>query len=283
MPEPKRVIRGVALGVVLASMGACSTAQHRPVLETSAVEASAASGADSDLDFFDSLESARLVCHDDVLNAALLLGNGESGPTYADRVMLARRLGYVESGFDRPAREAATLGEVAKVFVRVSDGAAAGDRLSQEQAMTRMAARGLMPADAKPYQGMTGAQLLTVMSGVRTAMGERERPHVRLAAAAAVEAAPATPLAAATPSPMESPGVATTTSDASTVASADGSVGAKAEPLPPAATDFSIEREAAHTPPAPTAAPAPPPAAPTATPSKPREWIQGTPLRKSGK
>lgn len=281
MPEPKRVIRGVALGVVLASMGACSTAQHRPVLETSAVEASAASGADSDLDFFDTLESARLVCHDDVLNAALLLGNGESGPTYADRVMLARRLGYVESGFDRPAREAATLGEVAKVFVRVSDGAATGDRLSQEQAMTRMAARGLMPADAKPYQGMTGAQLLTVMSGVRTAMGERERPHVRLAAAA--EAAPATPPAAATPSPMESPGVATTTGDASTVASADGSLGAKAEPLPPAATDVSIEREAAHTPPAPAATPAPPPAAPAATPTKPREWIQGSPLRKSGK
>lgn len=284
MPELNRVVWTVALGALVASVGACSTAQQRrPVLATSAVEASAVAGSSSDLDFFDTLETTGLVCQDDVLHAALLLGNGESAATYADRVALAKRLGYIGPGYDRPAHEAATLGEVAQVFGRIADGNATSGRLSQEQAMARMGARGLLPADARPYQGMTGAQLLTVMGGVRTAMGDRERAHVRLTDAGAPEAAPPAPATVAslptpapaapvaTPSPMESPASSNTAADASAVASADGSVGAKAEPLPPSATDAALERESA-----PAAAPATPPA-------KPRVWVQGTPLRKPGK
>lgn len=284
MPELNRVIWTVAFGAIVASIGACSTAQQqRPVLATSAVEASAVAGGSSDLDFFDTLETTGLVCQDDVLHAALLLGNGESAATYADRVALARRLGYIGPGFDRPAHEAATLGEVAQVFGRVADGGAKSDRLSQEQAMARMGARGLLPAEARPYQGLTGAQLLTVMGGMRTAMGDRERAHIRLTDAAAPEATPPAPVTVApsptaapaapnaTPSPMESPASPHPAADASAVASADGSVGAKAEPLPPSATDAALEREST------------PAAAPAASPAKPRVWVQGTPLRKPGK
>jgi len=265
------------------------------MLETSVVESSTdgTGGSDRDLDFFDALESSRLVCQDDVLHAALLLGNGQSAANYPDRVVLARRLGYVGSGFDHPAREAATLGEVAQIFLRVSDGTATGDRISQEQALMRMAGRGLMPAQARPYQGMTGAQLLTVMGGVRTAMGDRERPHLQLpgmdAASGAMamsqpDVSPPASAAPASPEPiMPSP------VGSSAVASADGAAGAAAEPLPPSATDASLERDAGaaagreSAPSAATPTPAPTPAiVPAAAPTKPRVWVSGKPLKKPG-
>lgn len=308
MLECNRSIRVAAAVGVLALLSACSTGQRRPVLETSVVESSASttSGSDSDLDFFDALESSRLVCQDDVLHSALLLGNGESAASYTDRVALARRLGYVGSGFDHPAHEAATLGEVAQIFLRVSDGTAAGDRVSQEQALKVMAGRGLMPAQARPYQGMTGAQLLTVMGGVRTAMGDRERPHLQVPGTGATPPAmamtepEAVPSASAAPLPPREP-VTPSASGSSAVASADGAVSAAAEPLPASATDVALEPDAGSAPAPPEPASVEPPAAtpilaPTAptpptpptpptipaAPVKPKVWVPGKPLRKPG-
>jgi hypothetical protein len=194
----------------------------------------------------------------------------------------------VDAGFDRPAHEAATIGEVARIMLRITDGPGSTSRLTQEQAVLRLAGRGLMPAGARPYQGLTGAQLLTVLGGVRTAMGDRARPHVQLSADARPPA-PAPPAAAQPPAPQgASP---TAEPGASAMASAEGGSPARAEPLPPGATDASIER--APQPPSPSAPqggqanvaevrhaePLPPP---PPRPAKPRVWVPGKPLRKPG-
>lgn len=190
----------------------------RPVIATSAVEASA-DGA-SALDFFDSLEGKPLVCHDEVIHGALLLAMGTSAESYEGRVGLARKMGYIDSRFDRPAREAATIGEVSKVLVRVTDGprsAGVGAGLTQDAAIQRLAARGWLPANAKAFQGLSGAQFLTLLSGATEAMaGHRpaepeSTPPARVddqsgdARVPAPSQAPVTPEVAAAETPAEAP------------------------------------------------------------------------------
>jgi hypothetical protein len=282
-----RVVGAAIVLVVAAAVGGCgkSATSKRPLLASSATEAATLGTADegsSELDFFDALATRNLVCHDDVLHGALLLGNGESAATYPDRVALAKQLGYVDLSFSRPALEASTLGEVAKVMLRVSEGSAMAGRYNQEQAMLRLAGRGLMPVQAQPYQGMTGAQFVTVLAGVRESMDDRPRPRIRLVNAESIP--PAVPAS-------EPP--AATLSDSSAIASADGGAGAAGEPIPASALDRSIEKPVmapvvdvvepaaafgeSATEPLPAATPA---ATSSAPPSKPRVWVSGTPLRK---
>jgi hypothetical protein len=198
------------------------------------------------------------------------------------------------------------MGEVAKIMLRISDGAGSAAALTQEQAVLRLAGRGLMPAQARPYQGLTGAQFMTVLGGVRASMGNRERPHLRVAPE--FVAPPASAAAGFAPVPPAR------TTDSSAIASAEGGAAAPAEPLPASALDASIEKptmapvtdtgersvkpappeKAAETAPnspphvelAPVVKPAEPsePPAPSAPPSptKPRVWVPGKPLRKSG-
>lgn len=160
-------------------LGGCQTTGGgpvggRPMVAGSAVEGSWEHG--SVLDFFDSLEGKPLVCHDEVLHGALLIALGTSDGTYEGRVSMARRFGYVDPGFNRPAREAATIGEVAKVLVRVTDGprsAGVGAGLTQDAAIQRLAERGWLPRSAKAFQGLSGAQYLTLVAGATEAMAGR--------------------------------------------------------------------------------------------------------------
>ena len=119
----------------------------------------------SQLEFFDDLERQPLVCHDDALHACLLMGAGINATTFDQRKSMAQKLGWISPVFDRPPREAITIGEACTILARMMD-PADSDALTQEQAVARIAlARGL-PENLKPYQGITGSQLLSVLGAV---------------------------------------------------------------------------------------------------------------------
>lgn len=197
------ILVGLAGGLVGCETTGGGPIGGRPTVASSAVE-STWEGA-SALDFFDSLEGKPLVCHDEVIHGALLLAMGTSAEGYPGRLALARKMGYVDARFDRPAREAATIGEVAKVLVRVTDGPRSegvGAGLTQDAAIQRLAARGWLPANVKAFQGLSGAQFLTLLSGATEAMaGHRgdhaDRPSVKFEEEAAV--APGTAPVSAAP------------------------------------------------------------------------------------
>jgi hypothetical protein len=167
----------VLSGIALLAGCASDPGPARPVLQTSAVEAALheapADGPPPDVEFFDALGSAPLVCHDDVLYTGLLLSNTVPGPTYPDRLAAARAQGLVERTFDRPAHEAATIGEVSKVLARIADGPGTGGSLSQDRAVSRLVTRGWLPVQARAYQGLTGAQLVTLAGDVREDLAAR--------------------------------------------------------------------------------------------------------------
>jgi hypothetical protein len=108
--------------------------------------------------------------------------------------------------------------------------------MNQEQSLTRLAARGVVPMTVKPYQGVTGAQLISVMAGVRAEIASR--PLVRATLADA-------PIAAAI-EPGSTPAPVTATPMSSAVASADEAGGqptgvGRGEPLPETARDPALE------------------------------------------
>lgn len=145
-----------------ASSGGDHTGSARPVVRNTAAET--AGNADSSilgLSFFDELETRSLVAHDDALEGVLLLACGRGASNYSDRLMLTKALGLVDSSFDRPPREAATIGEVSRMVVRVLD--RTGDELSQEQAVAKLVDLSILPPPARPIQGLTGAQLVSIL------------------------------------------------------------------------------------------------------------------------
>ncbi len=206
----------------------------------------------SELNFFDELETRAEVVNDDALHACLLLGTGVSLPTYDERVAVAQRLGWLRRQPARPPREAATIGEVSRIIVRMM-----GDkgRVTPARANERLQQMGLLPAGTKHYQGLTGAQMVSLLGQVEEAMGPAALASVRKSArenwyaqAAVDDGDSGAPVAAAV-APVESPAPAPT----------------QPTPQPVAAVP-------------PDAAPAPSPEpAPAASP-----WRKGTPLRKPG-
>ena len=138
----------------------------RPLVAQSAIESSPASDA-SGLAFFDELEGKPLASQDDAIHSMLLLGTGTSAPSYEQRVMMAKELGYVERGFDRPGRQAVTMGDVAEMASKILEG---NRPASAEEAMAKLVHREIAPASARPNQGLTGAQLVSMAGGVRDAM-----------------------------------------------------------------------------------------------------------------
>lgn len=258
----------------------------RPLVGSSAVMATArvtpggveAGDLGSELDFFDALSQRTLVCHDDVIHAALLLGNGASAPTYVERIALANRLGYLERGFEAPPLEAATVGEVAQVMRRVMQretGAAAP--LNQQQSILWMASHGLLPAGARPYQGLTGPQLLTILGAVREAMPDHRPARTRLQELVMEEARPRQPEAhqqassrmLATERPQQ-PEVDVPEPSRPARAAVVTPV-SRTEPLPPPSVEEVASGEAAS-----------PTEEEPSRPARAREWVPGRPLRPGG-
>lgn len=178
----------------------------------------------SQLEFFDDLERQTLVCHDDALHACLLLGAGINATSFQQRTEMAARLGWIAPSFDRPGREAATLGEVCRMLARMmgkpesitqdeSLAFVSGLRVLPPEVSTSSAAGsassgGVLPSQLKPYQGLTGSQLMTILGSVHDAIAPRESAGasalpptsiVTTTPAATTPAQPATPSAPASP------------------------------------------------------------------------------------
>lgn len=164
-----------------------SGVKNRPRVETSAaemhvtardIEPSWGPGV-SELNFFDELETRGEVVNDDALHACLLLGTGVSLPDYDDRVGVAQRLGWLRRKPARPPREAATIGEVSRIMVRMM-----GDkrRVTPARATERLQQMGLLPGDVKHYQGLNGAQMVSLLGQVEEAMGPADFAAVRASA-----------------------------------------------------------------------------------------------------
>lgn len=121
------------------------------------------------LRFFDELETRGLASHDDALEGALLVATGRGEATYPRRLETARRLGLVEPAFDRPAREACTIGEVSVLVARLLR---TPEPVTPELATRSLIERGVLPEVVRPYQGLTGAQLVSMLGYASDAMGK---------------------------------------------------------------------------------------------------------------
>ncbi len=138
----------------------------RPRVSVSVAEAHPGTGVEQ-LDFFDSLEKSDLVSHDDVLHASLLLFSGQSGQTFVQRAGRAKQMGMLDAKFDRPPREAATVGEVAQL---VAGGMKRPGATSESSAVSDMKEIGVLPEFVSENSGVSGAQLLTILGHAEDAL-----------------------------------------------------------------------------------------------------------------
>lgn len=140
---------------------------QRPTVAQSAAESIDASADEGGLGFFDALESRPLASQDDAIHAALLLGTGSSAPTAPQRIAMASTLGYLPANFDRSPRDAVTIGEVANVLAPILE---ARPIASPAAAIGALRARGVTIGTGLPNQGLTGAQLMSVVGAMQDAM-----------------------------------------------------------------------------------------------------------------
>lgn len=125
------------------------------------------------LDFFDALERRDLVSHDDTIHAVLLLFTGQSGQTYSQRAGRAKQLGLLDPKFDRPAREAATVGELAQLL---ASGMHRPSAAQGAEATTDMISIGVLPDTAAEGSGVTGIQFLTILAHAEDALALNRSP-----------------------------------------------------------------------------------------------------------
>lgn len=241
-----------------------SGVKERPLVAESAAEmfvtvddvARPGGAASSELNFFDELETREEVVNDDAVHAIILLGTGVTMPSYDERVTIGRRLGWLRVlRPGRPPREAATTGEISRMIVRMM-----GDKrpLTPAKATQRLQSLGLLPAEIKHYQGMTGAQFVSLLGQVEEALGPaavaaiRTQAHANWNTQVAVddsESDSAREEVARTPEPAQAP--------------------VRPAPIEPAPAPAASVAEPS---------PAEPPAA--TEPATPSPWIKGTPLRR---
>ena len=263
-----------------------SGVKNRPTVNMSAAEMHVTSAAIepvggpglSELNFFDELATRDEVVNDDALHACLLLGTGVSLPTYDDRVAVAKRLAWIKPRWPaRPPREAATLGEVSRILVRMM-----GDKrkVSPARATERLQTMGLLPQETRHYQGLTGAQLITLLGQVEEALGPADLATIRKSArdnwyqqAVVDDSDGDEPALAASPAPAQP----APTQPAPVAQSAPT---AQAQPQQPAAEQPRVVRKPVVAPDPETSRPAAEPASKPGQPASP--WRRGTPLRKPG-
>jgi hypothetical protein len=162
--------------LAIITLGGCGTfggggsgGAGRPSVNATAAESASTTKSIRGLSFFDELETRSLVAHDDALEGVLLLACGRGASSYGERLSAAKSLGLIDSGFDRPAREASTIGEVAQMVARVLD-REGGSGASQEKAVGELVSRGMLPPPARVVQGLTGAQLVSILGAAEDQM-----------------------------------------------------------------------------------------------------------------
>ena len=75
---------------------------------------------DTEIDFFEDLEKSLVVSNDDALHAFFLMADKDDGwVTYDERVIEAKRRGWLPESFDEPSTESAQVGWIATVACQV--------------------------------------------------------------------------------------------------------------------------------------------------------------------
>jgi hypothetical protein len=146
----------------------------RPKVSVSVAEAYPGSGVEQ-LDFFDTLEKRDLVSHDDALHASLLLFAGQSGQTFVQRAGRAKQMGMLDPKFDRPPREAVTVGEFAQL---VAGGMKRPSATSESSAVSDLKEIGVLPDFVGENSGVSGAQLLTILGHAEDAIAGSQSSSV---------------------------------------------------------------------------------------------------------
>lgn len=188
------LLGAIAPGGCAGPGGGGARGTNRPMVARSAAESGVFEpvGASPVLRFYDELETRGLACHDDALESVLLLTAGVGASTYDERVRRATELGLLAPGFSRPAREAVTVGEVSVLIARAEQ---PGREIDPQAAVDVLVASGALPSTIRPNQGITGAQLLSVIGHAADARRE----------SGTAPASPMTP-PAATPAPAPTDG-----------------------------------------------------------------------------
>jgi len=107
-------ILAVPVLAALAPLAAC----ERSRIEDSAVDRFPR--AQQEIDFLDALQSQVVVTNDDALHGLIALSDGtDLNKTYDARVELARRRGWIDAGWNRPADESAQIGWMAVAGCRI--------------------------------------------------------------------------------------------------------------------------------------------------------------------
>lgn len=266
----------------------------------------------SDLEFFDSLDSAPVATRADFLRGVLLAKTGTAAGTFPENAQRAAELGlgnWTNPG--APARVGSAAGAVARALD--ADG---GRGLSDAEALESLKGHGLVRTGAGPNEELSGPELLALLGGMKELMAS----GVTLAPAApeppppvlVVKPTPAPPPPPPPPppqppvaaTPVEPPPAAKPPATARTETfedyTSDGKPSAPAvlpqatrEPVPAAVTPPPsgniprprperlppIPSKQPATLPKPSPTPAPAPEAPAAEKPKPKNpWTPGTPV-----
>lgn len=304
-----RRMASLAAGALAVAAGGCL--HQQPAAPQSAAQVTDQRRA-GELEFFDELERRPMACQDDLLHGLLLVAGGELPATAQARAETARRAGIVDAGYRRDPLDRVTVHEAAVAAARVVGGPGSRDHAAWTDGATDWARRaGLVPAEARPDDALTGAQLLAILGGVSDIRAARPPqssvvPGAPAAASGAgakdIPAAPDddfdkfTAIPAPKPAPAPAPPAETPVPDQSARASrptAGGLPKARTEPVPemrpvaPSTVDAASDKGADVSPPPPppvtaAATPAPAPAAVVVPKPKANPWASGRPIT-SGK
>lgn len=180
--------RGVLAAVagVASGLAGCATPAVDGGTEPAAPSRPAASGATAvtapvpakraiDLDYFEQLERKATVSQDDLLTGLLIVATSSVGRDFPSRTVEAKRLGWIEPAFDRPARRPLLVGELAPVVARAAKlpgfGPPIGEAADARAAQAELERRGWIAAGTPAETVVSGPQFLAVLMRVSDALG----------------------------------------------------------------------------------------------------------------
>jgi hypothetical protein len=163
--------RFILLLLLLVVLGGCA----RTVLESSVVDATPADEAE--LDFWEGVESQRIVTVNDALHALFLLADGsDSFSTYEKRLVEAKRRQWLPAGAGPAANESATVGQVAMAVCQILDvkGGLTMRLLgpSPRYCTRELVFLGILPPRTE-HQSLSGLELMDVVGRVEDRLDEQ--------------------------------------------------------------------------------------------------------------
>jgi hypothetical protein len=141
---------------------------------TASLQATGASGAVDQMDFFDALERRPRVTYDELLAGVLMAAGLRTDGGYNDRLATARRAGIVGTDVPESGNMNATAGDLAKVMLR-AQGVRIRPGLSGEEAVAIATRRSLLPESLKADSPLTGPITVAALSAAGQPTGGRVR------------------------------------------------------------------------------------------------------------